>query len=45
MENQVLIRHGLYMDEMTRKIRLLNPDYHQLTNDLVAECLEYIRGE
>lgn len=40
----VLNRGGLYLDELTRKIRLLHPDYHQLTQEITGDLEDYFQG-
>jgi len=39
----VLNKGGLYLDELSRKIRLLHPDYHQLTQELTGDLEEYLQ--
>jgi hypothetical protein len=40
----VLNQGGLYTDELTRKLRILNPGLHQLNQDLLHECEEFLRA-
>lgn len=32
------------MDELTKKIRLLHPDHHQLNEDITGEINQYLTG-
>lgn len=41
----ILNRGGLYLDELTRKIRLLHPDYHQLTQEITGDLEDYFQGK
>jgi len=37
----LLNKGGLYLDDLTRKLRLLHPDVHQLSQEITNECAEY----
>lgn len=45
MAEDFLNKNGLYMDELTKKIRLLHPDYHQLNDDITKEINQYLTGK
>lgn len=45
MAEEYLNKNGLYMDELTKKIRLLHPDYHQLNDDITKEINQYLSGK
>ncbi|CAG7659274.1 unnamed protein product [Allacma fusca] len=44
MADEVLDKGGLYLDELTKRLRVLHPDQHQVTQDLITECEEYLQG-
>ena len=44
MADEVLDKGGLYLDELTKRLRVLHPDQHQVTQDLITECEEYLEG-
>lgn len=44
MAESVLNQGGLYLDELTRKIRLLHPDFHQLTQEITGDLEDYFQG-
>ncbi|XP_021949660.1 uncharacterized protein LOC110847112 [Folsomia candida] len=43
MAESVLNQGGLYLDELTRKIRLLHPDFHQLTQEITGDLEDYFQ--
>lgn len=45
MAEDFLNKNGLYMDELTKKVRLLHPDYHQLNDDITKEISQYLTGK
>ena len=44
MADEVLDKGGLFLDELTKRLRVLHPDQHQVTQDLITECEEYLEG-
>ena len=45
MADEVLDKGGLFLDELTKRLRVLHPDQHQVTQDLITECEEYLEGK
>ncbi|CAL8137878.1 unnamed protein product [Orchesella dallaii] len=43
MGDEYLSQAGLYLHEYTRGLRLLHPDHHSITYDVIRQCDQYLK--
>lgn len=44
MAEEYLSQAGLYLHEYSRGLRLLHPDHHSITYDVIRQCDQYLKG-
>jgi len=42
--DEALQKGGLFLDDLTKTFRLIHPDNHQLSHDILTECEDYLQG-
>lgn len=44
MAEEYLSQGSLYLHEYSRGLRLLHPDHHSITYEIIQQCDQYLKG-